>query len=254
MTIFDDLEAELDSLDQILGGLDQAAWTAPSAAAGWSVADVVLHLAQTEESVTETIAAGPAGARPPVGAVADGSSPADGSSVDAAMDAWVRRERAEPGLVYARWRSARKASVAALRRADPDVAVTWVAAPLRPAALATTRLSEHWAHSLDITEPLGIPLPDTDRLRHVAWLAHRTLPYAFATAGERAPAVRCELTAPDGAAVWEYGPPGAGSVINGPAGAFCRVAAQRLAPAAAGLTTRGPDATRALSLLRTYAL
>jgi uncharacterized protein (TIGR03084 family) len=248
MRIFDDLEAELDRLDRILAGLDGAAWTAPSAAVGWSVADVVLHLAQSEESVAQTIAAGPAGVRPPVGAAADGSS------VDEAMDARVRRERAEPGAVYARWRAARTAAVAALRRADPDTPLTWVAAPLRPAALATTRLSEHWAHGLDITEPLAIPLPDTDRLRHVAWLAHRTLPYAFATAGERAPAVRCELTAPDGVTVWEYGPPDAGAVISGPAGAFCRVAAQRLAPAAAGLTTAGIDAARALGLLRTYAL
>jgi uncharacterized protein (TIGR03084 family) len=253
MGIFDDLEAELDSLDQVLAGLDQAAWLAPSAAAGWSVADVVLHLAQTEESVAETIAAGPAGTRPPVGATADDAS-VDDASVDAAMDAWVRRERAKPGLVYARWRAARTASVAALRRADPDTPVTWVAAPLRPAVLATTRLSEHWAHALDITEPLGIPFPDTDRLRHVAWLAHRTLPYAFATAGEQAPPVRCELTAPDRATVWEYGPPDASSVISGPAGAFCRVAARRLAPAEAGLTTRGTDAALALGLLRTYAL
>lgn len=247
MTIFDDLEAELDRLDQILGGLDQAGWKTPSAAAGWSVADVVLHLAQTEESVAQTIAAGPAGI-PPIGAAADGSS------VDAAMDAWVRGERAEPDVVYARWRAARTASVAALRRADPATPLTWVAAPLRPAVLATTRLTEHWAHGLDITEPLAIPFPDTDRLRHVAWLAHRTLPYAFATAGQDAPAVRCELTAPDGATVWEYGPSDASSLITGPAGAFCRVAARRLAPAEAGLTTYGTEAAHALGLLRTYAL
>jgi len=248
MRIFDDLEAELDNLDQILTRLDRAAWTAPSAAAGWTVADVVLHLAQTEELVAETIAAGPAGGRPPADAAAAGAS------VDAAMDARVRRERAEPGLVYARWRAARTASAAALRRADPDTPLTWVAAPLRPAVLATTRLSEHWAHGLDITEPLAIPFPDTDRLRHVAWLAHRTLPYAFATAGKQTPAVRCELTAPDGVTVWEYGPPDAGTMISGPAGAFCRVAARRLTPAAAGLTTRGTDAGRVLDLLRTYAL
>jgi hypothetical protein len=43
-------------------------------------------------------------------------------------------------------------------------------------------------------------------------------------------------------------------VISGPAGAFCRVAARRLAPAEAGLTTRGTDAALALGLLRTYAL
>ena len=50
--------------------------------------------------------------------------------------------------------------------------------------LATTRLAEHWAHGLDIAGPLGADFPDTGRLRHIAWLAHRTLPYALSLAGE----------------------------------------------------------------------
>ena len=50
MTIFDDLEAEEDTLQGILDGLDEAQWVSPSGAAGWTVADVVLHLAQSEEA------------------------------------------------------------------------------------------------------------------------------------------------------------------------------------------------------------
>ena len=42
MTIFDDLEAEEDTLQGILDGLDEAQWVSPSGAAGWTVADVVL--------------------------------------------------------------------------------------------------------------------------------------------------------------------------------------------------------------------
>ncbi|MGO9295336.1 MAG: maleylpyruvate isomerase N-terminal domain-containing protein [Streptosporangiaceae bacterium] len=38
--VFDDLVAEQDRLDAILGGLDEADWAVPSAAAGWTVADV----------------------------------------------------------------------------------------------------------------------------------------------------------------------------------------------------------------------
>ena len=113
---------------------------------------------------------------------------------------------------------ARRAAVAALRSADPSRPLTWVEAPLKPATLATTRLAEHWAHALDITGPLGIDLPDTDRLRHVAWLAHRSLPYALALSGGQAHDVFCELTAPNGADVWTYGPAGAESSITGPAG------------------------------------
>ena len=124
---------------------------------------------------------------------------------------------------------------------------------MKPATMATTRLAEHWAHGLDITGPLGIPFPDTDRLRHVAWLAHRTLPYAFVLAGEGPQDVRCDLTAPDGESSWRFGPEGAGSVISGPAGAFCRVAARRLPPEESGLRASGPHGQAALRLVRTYA-
>jgi hypothetical protein len=52
---------------------------------------------------------------------------------------------------------------------------------------------------------------------------------------------------------WEFGPDTAGSAISGPAGDFCRVAAQRLAPEQSGLKASGPHAAAALRLLRTYA-
>jgi uncharacterized protein (TIGR03084 family) len=140
-----------------------------------------------------------------------------------------------------------------LRGADPAAPLRWVETPLKPATLATTRLAEHWAHALDITEPLGLDFPDTDRLRHIAWLAHRSLTYAFALAGQPDQAVYCELTAPDGAGTWQFGPVDAESRIVGAAGAFCRVAAQRLAPGESGLVAVGPHGVAALGVLRTYA-
>lgn len=240
--VFDDLVAEQDRLDAILGGLDEADWAVPSAAAGWTVADVVLHLAQTEEAVTASAAGADLAVRSPGGA-----------TVDEVMDRLVRAERPPSAAVLPRWRTARLAAVAALRAADPDRPLAWAAAPLKPTTLATTRLAEHWAHGLDITGPLGIAFPDTARLRHIAWLAHRTLPYAFVLAGEQPHPVFCALTAPDGTAIWRFGPSEADSAITGPAGAFCRVAAQRLTPGRSGLLATGPHGATALGLLRTYA-
>jgi uncharacterized protein (TIGR03084 family) len=173
--------------------------------------------------------------------------------VDQIMDDLVRAERDEPSAIFRRWREARRGALSALRAADPGQPMSWVEVPLKPATMATTRLAEHWAHGLDITGPLGIPFPDTDRLRHIAWLAHRSLPYAFTLAGAGAQDVACDLTAPDAAAHWRYGPEAADSVISGPAGAFCRVAAQRLRPEESGLQASGPHGAAALRLLRTYA-
>src|SRR5690242_4598306 len=241
--VIEDLAAEQDHIEALLPKLSPPDWLTPSAAAGWTIADVVLHLAQTEEGVGAALGAGPAAVR----------WDDYGSSVDEAMDAMVRSQRAEPAEVFERWRTARRASVAALRAADPQRPVPWVAAPLKPAALATTRLAEHWAHAaLDIAPPLGLDYPDTARLRHVAWLGHRTLPYAFRLAGRPVVEVFCDLTGPDGSS-WQFGDPAAESVITGSAGAFCRVGAQRLAPSASGLQTKGAYGEVALNVLRNYA-
>src|SRR5215813_10839429 len=53
--VYDDLEAEQDRLDEVLASLGPDDWGRPSAAVGWSVSDVVLHLAQTEELVVASV-------------------------------------------------------------------------------------------------------------------------------------------------------------------------------------------------------
>ena len=242
MDVLDDLAAEEDRIDAILAALDDRGWATPSLAQGWSVCDVVLHLAQTEEAAAASVAS-PVDERWQAG---------ERRGVDGLVDRMVTGERAAPAEVLDRWRRACRAFLDAARRADPTRLVRWVGGSFKPATLATTRLAEHWAHGLDIAEPLGAPFPDTDRLRHIAWLAHRTLPYSFRLAGHDPADVYCELTGPGGD-VWRFGPPGAPSSIRGPAGAFCRVGAQRLSPADSGLVTNGPHGATALALLRNYA-
>lgn len=244
--VYDDLEVEQDRLDEVLGTLGPDDWCRPSGAAGWSVSDVVLHLAQTEELVAASV-------KGDLAPFADDPGQGLGGSVDAFAARRVQDERSTPAeAVHQRWRTARHAALDALRGCPPGTRLPWANRPLSPATLATTRLAEHWAHALDITGPLGIACPDTARLRHIAWLAIRTLPYAFALAGLEARPVRCELTGPSGEH-WEFGPQDARSCITGTAGAFCRVAAQRLTPQASGLTASGPDAATALRVVRTYA-
>ena len=176
MTVMDDFVAEALRLQGILGLLTQAQWQSDSRADGWSVADVVLHLAQSDEAVA---------------ASADGADHREDVASAGTVDGWAARmveaERTTPDLVFARWREARDTAVEALRAADPELPLPWVGGPMKPATLTTTRLAEYWAHGLDITEPLAIDFPDTERLRHIAWLAHRTLPYALSRAGEGRP-------------------------------------------------------------------
>jgi uncharacterized protein (TIGR03084 family) len=247
----DILEALADQhaeLDRLLAGLDERAWTAPvPRCPGWAVTDVVLHLAQTDEMA----AASASGEFREAKRLFDGSS-----TVDQGADAFVEQERgASPAALLDRWRAASKAQSAALAAADPAVRLPWVTNTLSPAALATTRVAESWIHTGDIADALGIALPRADtRLRHIAWLAWKTLPYAFARAGEELSGpVAVSLHAPDGEA-WSFGDAQtATTTVTGAGADWCLVAARRLEPSAADLRAEGPDADDVLALVRTYA-
>jgi len=238
--ILTDLAAEYERLESILAGLTPDQWIMPSALDGWTMRDVVIHLAQTEEGVTESLSE------------PTGEWTTRDVTLDQAIDARVHNDPTPAADTLERWRAASSASVAALGRADPTVAVRWAAAPLKPRTLATTRLAEHWAHALDICEPLDIALEDTERLRHIAWLGHATLPYAMGLADIEPFEVRCTLDAPSGA-TWTFGPESATEWITGSGASFCRVGARRLAGVDSGLAVSGPAAAQALSVLRNYA-
>jgi uncharacterized protein (TIGR03084 family) len=214
------------------------------------VADVVLHLAQTDE-----LAAASAG-HPLPGADRAWALAADqGETVDDAAGAMVAAERGRPAKeVLARWRTAAAAAHSALAACDPGARLVWVAGDLAARTLATTRLAECWIHSGDVANALGIELPPSDRLWHIARLAWRTLPYAFARAGAAmAGPVAVFLDAPGGGQ-WPFGDDGtAVTTVRGDAVEFCLVAGRRLDPAKTGLVATGPDATAVLDLVRTYA-
>jgi uncharacterized protein (TIGR03084 family) len=122
-------------------------------------------------------------------------------------------------------------------------------------AFVTARLMEHWAHGLDIHAAVGLPSPDTDRLRHVGWICTNALPYAFGVAGVTAPeghTLRVEVTGPEGE-LWVYGKPDATDTITGPAGQWCRLAVQRITRAEApDLVANGPLADLALDHARAF--
>ena len=243
--VFDDLAAEEQELEKVLSGLSEEDAQTASSCPGWTIADVVLHLAQTQEMVVTSIKGG------------DGPSFDGGgaSTVDELMDRWVESERgAAFGELRERWSRACAAALDALRNADPAETFTWAAAPLKARTLATTRLSEQWIHAHDITDPLGIDYPDSDRIWHIARLAHRTIPYAFVRAGAPPPPdVYAILTSPSGT-TWTFGDEGAPTTVRGGAGEFVRIAARRMPPAdASSITAEGERADEVLDLIRTYA-
>src|SRR5258707_159538 len=102
MSVFDDLAAEQERLEKILLGLDEAQWLSPSGAAGWTIADVVLHLAQSEDGVEATATCRPLRA---------GLGAAAGGTMDERAAQAVQAERAAPAEVFARWQRVRQAGL-----------------------------------------------------------------------------------------------------------------------------------------------
>lgn len=253
LTALAEQQAELTGL---LDGLDDSGWKAPTRCDGWDVADVVLHLAQTNEMAIgsamgrfdETLVELTAGLE----ARGDGGA---SPSVDEGAALMVEHERGMPTAdLLARWSRGASTLLAQLSGMDLHTRVTWVAGQLTARTLATTRLAETWIHTGDVAGALGVTLPDTDRLWQIARLAWRTLPYAFATAGrDLAGPVAFRLVGPTGDA-WDFVPDEPEvTTIRGAATELCAVAARRVDPAATGLRGEGPDVDTVLALVRTYA-
>lgn len=227
-------------------------WERPTRCEGWDVASVLLHLAQTDEFATVSARGDLDGFRYGFFGGRDRQT----VSVDDAAAAQVEVDRAAGGdAIRQRWHDASTTMRAAFDAGDPHRRVTWVSGQLSLHTLVATRLSECWIHNEDIASALGIDLPPSDRLRYIARLAWRTLPYAFQRADTAMSGpVALELTGPSGEQ-WRFDPDSpAVTTIAGSAVEFCAVAARRVDPDATGLIGEGPDASAVLRLVRTYAL
>jgi uncharacterized protein (TIGR03084 family) len=246
--ILSDLAAQHAELDRILAGLDDVDWARPSACEGWSVADVVVHLTQSDDGAVASVE----GRLPEAGMTLSRSGE---HNVDDWAEVMVAEARGTPpGDVLERWRATTAAMRAAFERCDPSARVPWVTGRLSARTLATTRLSECWIHTGDVAAPFGRPPSASPGLRHIARLAWRTLPYAFAEAGrDLAGPVAFELTGPAGER-WDLVPDEPPvTVIRGDALDLCLVAGRRRAPSETGLVAEGPDGETVLQLVRTYA-
>lgn len=248
--VLDALDEQLAELAALLAPLDEAGSQRASQCEGWTVADVVLHLALTNE-----MAAASAHGRFDE-SLAEMTAGLEGvGSVDDGAGAMVAQQRGGPWAdVLARWQRSVDSMTSALADGDPRRRVQWVVGDMAARTLATTRLAETWIHTGDVAFGLGVVVPPADRLEHVARLAWRTLPYAFGREGRSLSGpVAFKLTGPGGGR-WYFGPDEpAATVIEGVAVELCLVASRRVPPSDTSLRGTGPDAAAVLELVRTWA-
>jgi uncharacterized protein (TIGR03084 family) len=254
--VLDDFTREQTDLYQLLVSLTEDDWRRTTPARGWDVRDQVSHLAHTEELARDT-----AGGGPRTLAAELERYPGGGQAM---LDAGVELGRGmTPAEVLDWWWKAAAHDRETLATLDSSVRVPW-GLGMGWRAFVTGRLTEHWAHGLDVRASVDRPGPDTSRLRHVAWLGVSSLPHAFGVAGVQAPpgrSLRVELVPPPEVVteaglpdeVWTFGPEGATDTITGPAGQWCRRAVQRATRAETPeLVADGPLADLALEHARAY--
>lgn len=243
--ILTDLVKEQQTLDQFLQKINPREWGKATAAEGWSIKDLVSHLAQFEDLVADVIE--------------EDAVPDDLIAEAGGFEAFVaqgpaRGAEMRPQDVIEWWRLSRARAMDALWSLDSDDRVPWVGGECSARLLATYRIMETWAHGLDVWDVMGDeenPVPETERLRHIAFLAHKLMPLAFERAGEPFTDIRIEVMGPD-YAKWSFGPEDAPR-IKGPAMEFARLAVHRSTrEECENLVAEGEAAEKALDIVSAY--
>lgn len=240
--VVDDLGEEHGALGRVLVQLTPEQYDLPTHAPGWAVRDQIAHLAQLDEIATLAIRD------------ADAFRASIGNPAMAEPGYLAKGRAMTPEELLAWWRQASAGLVAAARTLQPSARVPWYGPEMSGVSFITARLMEAWSHGLDVVDVVGIERPDSDRLRHVAFLGVRTRPFSYVNrkmAPSRVP-VRVSLTAPSGA-VWELGEESDENVVAGPATDFCRVVTQRRHVADTSLDIRGAAAEEWMGIAQAFA-
>lgn len=256
------LVAQQLQLIDLVGGRDEDELLMSSRCEGWSVADVLLHMAQSNEMAVASVR-GQLGGLP-----TERTLPVpDPGDIESWVQTMVEAERADPLAARDRYVTSSRAQEAAFRDADGDTRVLWAAGDMAARTLATTRLTETWIHTCDVAFAYGAPPAPTDRLWHTARLVWRTVPYALTrnghdTTGRDSPEspprpitsndVAFDLVGPSGDR-WVFGDPDyAGSTVTGDALELCEVAGQRRDAEQTSLVADGPLGPAVLQRMRTF--
>lgn len=217
--IVDDLQAEQADLAKLLEGLKPEDWELPTHAPGWMVRDQVMHLATFDEAAA-------LGLRDPDAFVTTAKARREAGNAEERYLAEGRALNCQ--TLFERWQHSAGELVAAARSEPLPARVPWYGPAMSPASFLTARMMETWSHGLDIADAVDAKAPETDRLRHVAFIACRARRYSYENRGMEVPPVEVyvELQLPSGP-LWTFGEGTAEDRIEGSASDFCAVLTRR---------------------------
>jgi uncharacterized protein (TIGR03084 family) len=239
-----DLTAEHDDLELLLSGLDEAGWSLPTPAAGWSIRDQVSHLWFFDQrallALTDVAAF-----------EADKQVLLAGGGTDASV---VPGRSMTGGDLLDAWRHDRAVLVDTAQHTDPAARIPWYGPSMGARSFITARLMETWAHGQDVADTLGRQRIPTRRLSHVCHIGVRARPFSYAIRGLAVPDVEVavRLQGPDGD-VWTWGPESDDELVTGSALDFCLVVTQRRHRDDTDLVVRGDAASEWIDIAQAFA-
>jgi uncharacterized protein (TIGR03084 family) len=241
-----DLAAETAVLRDMVAGLDEGGWQTMTPAAGWRVADQLSHLAFFDDAAIQS-------ATDPEGFAAETERAFAAGALT--PDDVAERYRGQTGAELLAWfEASRRRLITVFEDFDPTVRLPWFGLPMSAASSLTARIMETWAHGQDVADALGRVRQPSARLRHIAHIGVRALPFSFAVNGLEVPAepVRVELTGP-GDELWTWGPDHAENQVTGQALDFCLIVTQRRHPDDTTVSARGQVARQWLGIAQAFA-
>jgi len=242
----DDLAAETAALRAMVAGLDDDGWRKPTPAEGWRVGDQISHLAFFDDAAIQS-------ATDPEGFAAEMERAVTVGELT--PDDIAERYRSQAGAELLAWFDAsRRRLIKVFSELDPTLRLPWFGLPMSAASSLTARIMETWAHGQDVADALGEVRQPTPRLRHIAHIGVRALPFSFAANGLEVPTepVRVELTAPGGE-MWTWGSGHAVNRVTGTALDFCLIVTQRRHRSDTSIRAEGQIAEQWLSIAQAFA-
>lgn len=243
--IVSDLVGEQAQVDVLIDQLTEEQWLAPVETCDWNFKEAVLHIAAFDWAAIELIN----GRGKDVTEVADANFGHDESHR-------VTRFSHLSGVeILRQWRGIRSRLAVSFLDCDPRQRIPWAPGlPMSARSLASARLMELWAHSVDLYDALGRDVVVTDRIKATLFLSWQARPNAYRINGLtfNDDPLYLELTLPSGE-MWAKGDPDAQNVIRGSARDWALVATRRRSPEAVSLDIVGDAAEQFSHIVQTFA-
>jgi len=218
----DDLIAEQALVDALVADFTEDDWNRmASYCTTWTFKDVICHIALFDYCAVELLA----GRGESVNAVADAASEQD-------EHYHVMAFRDQSGAdILNWWREQRTLMTASFLELGPKGRVPWAAGipPMSVRSLASARLMELWAHSVDLYDALGVDPVVKERITSTLFLSWQGRPNMYNVNGlafDPEIPMYLELTLPSGE-LWTKGEPNDQNYIKGSAKDWALVAIRR---------------------------